>query len=137
MRDARRTTLQNLKVLIIDEISLVKSDILYQIHFRLMKDIFQNEAIFGGVAAFVFGGVLQIKTTKGNFVFISPYDDRLKIYYAVEDIWKQFKVISLKNNHRQGEDRVYADILFRIRVEEQTEEDINLLQTKVVPRNDR
>ena len=46
LRDARRTTLQNLKVLIIDEISLVKSDILYQIHFRLMKDIFQNESLF-------------------------------------------------------------------------------------------
>ena len=46
LRDARRTTLQNLKVLIIDEINLVKSDILYQIHFRLMKDIFQNESLF-------------------------------------------------------------------------------------------
>ena len=46
LRDARRTTLQNLKVLIIDEISLVKSDILYQIHFRLMKDIFQSESLF-------------------------------------------------------------------------------------------
>ena len=67
LRDERRTLLQNLKLLIIDEISLVKSDILYQIHFRLMKDIFQNESLFGGVAVFVFGDILQIKPTKGNF----------------------------------------------------------------------
>ena len=127
LRDAKRTVLQNLKVLIIDEISLVKSDILYQINFRLMKDIFQNELLFGGVAVFVFGDIMQIKPTKGSFVFSSPYDERLKLYYAVEDIWKKFEVINIKINHRQDEDKKYADILNRIRVREQTEKDISEL----------
>ena len=53
IRDQRRKLLQNLRAVIIDEISLVKSDLLYQLHFRLSKDIFQNDLPFGGVAVFV------------------------------------------------------------------------------------
>ena len=127
IRDMRRTTLQNLRILIIDEISLVKSDILYQIHFRLMKDIFQNDLTFGGVAVFVFGDILQIKPTKGNFVFGSPYDKKMKLYYSIENLWMKFSVINLKTNHRQGSDKMYADILNRIRIGKQTEDDMKVL----------
>ena len=136
IRDSRRTLFQNLKVLIIDEISLVKSDILYQIHFRLMKDIFQNNLSFGGIAVFVFGDILQIKPTKGNFVFGPPYDQRLRLYYAVEDLWKKFKVVNLITNHRQGDDQIYADILNRIRIGEQTENDQQVLASRVFKKND-
>ena len=137
IRDHRRTLLQNLRVLIIDEISLVKSDILYQIHFRLMKDIFQNEMPLGGVAVFVLGDILQIKPTKGNFVYAPPYDKRLKVYHALEQLWKQFVVINLKTNHRQGDDRIYADLLNRVRVGQQTHEDIETLKTRVFSRDDK
>ena len=41
IRDMRRTTLQNLLFIILDEISLVKSDMLYQVHFRLSREIKQ------------------------------------------------------------------------------------------------
>ena len=137
IRDQRRTLLQNLRVLIIDEISLVKSDILYQIHFRLMKDIFQNEIPLGGVAVFVLGDILQIKPTIENFVYGPQYDKRLKVYPALEDLWKQFVVINLKTNHRQGDDRVYADLLNRVRVGQQTNEDIEKLQTRVFRKGDK
>ena len=89
-----------------------------------MKDIFQNEMPLGGVAVFVLGDILQIKPTKGNFVYAPPYDKRLKVYHALEQLWKQFVVINLKTNHRQGDDRVYADLLNRVRVGQQTHEDI-------------
>ena len=93
IRDQRRTVLKNLRVLIIDEISLVKSDILYQIHFRLMKDIFQNDLPLGGIAVFVLGDVLQIKPTLGNFIYDPPSNKRLKLYNAVENLWERFVVI--------------------------------------------
>ena len=64
IRDHRRKLLQNLRMIIIDEISLVRSDMLYQIHFRLAKDIFQNELPFGGVALVVCGDIMQIRPTK-------------------------------------------------------------------------
>ena len=102
-----------------------------------MKDIFQNESLFGGVAVFVFWDILQIKPTKGNFIFGTPYDKRLQLFYHVEDVWKKFAVVNLKTNHRQGDDRTYADLLNRIRVGEQTEDDIKLLSTRVFDKNDK
>ena len=85
---------------------------------------------------FVFGDILQIKPTKGNFVFGPPYDNRLRLYYAVEDLWKKFKVVNLITNHRQGDDQIYADILNRIRIGKQTENDQQVLASRVFKKND-
>ena len=137
IRDERRTQLKNLKVVIIDEMSLVKADLLYQLHFRLMKDIFQNDKYFGGVAVFLLGDLLQIEPVQGKPIFCEPSDKRLKLCHAVEDLWKQFKVVNLKKNHRQGEDKKYADLLNRIRIGEQTSEDIAKLSTRIFKKGDK
>ena len=44
-------------------------------------------------------------------------------------------MLNLEINHRQGEDRVYAEMLNRIRVGKMTEEDIAKLKTRVRPKN--
>ena len=135
LRDLRRKQLHNLRVLIIDEISLVKSDLLYQLDFRLQKDIFQNSLAFGNMAIFVLGDILQIRPPGARFVFQSPADPRLQILHQVDPLWRKFDVVILKTNHRQGEDQHYANILNRIRVGKQTEDDIKILNTRVFPRN--
>ena len=137
LRDLRRKQLDNLKLIIIDEISLVKSDLPYQLDFRLQKDIFQNNLTFGGLAVIVFGDILQIRPPSARHVFLSPQNPRLQLLHEVDNLWKKFKVVILKTNHRQGEDKIYADILNRIRVDEQTKEDIKLLKTRVFPRNSK
>ena len=136
VRDNRRTLLKNLRAVIIDEMSLVKSDMLYQLHFRLMKDIFQNELDFGGVAVFVLGDILQIEPVKGKSIYSAPHDPRLKLCHAIDDLWKKFSVINLKTNHRQGEDKVYADLLNRVRIGQHTEEDLAKLRTRVFKKDD-
>lgn len=45
--------------------------------------------------------------------------------------WQHFKIINLEENHRQGIDGEYADVLNRIRLGEQTEDDMELLRTRV------
>ena len=60
LRDTRKKQLRNLKVIILDEISLIKSDMLYQIHFRLME-VMQNKKIFGGVSVLAFGDLMQVR----------------------------------------------------------------------------
>ena len=50
-------------------------------------------------------------------------------------LWKKFKTIELKTNHRSGEFAEYADLLNRVRTGDQTEEDIKLLNTRVISRN--
>ena len=50
--------------------------------------------------------------------------------------WELLEVLTLIENHRQGEDREFANLLNRIRVVEKgqmTEEDVALLQTRVRP----
>lgn len=134
MRDLRRKQLQNLKLIIIDEISLVKSDMLYQINFRLAKDIKQNDLPFGNVALVVFGDLLQIQPPMGRLIFEPPMFDKAQMQHALDPLWKKFSVISLKTNHRQGEDKDYADLLNRVRIGKPTKEDIDLLNTRVFPR---
>ena len=56
------------------------------------------------------------------------------IAHSIEPRWYSFKVLNLKQNHRQGDDKPYADMLDRIRVGEQTNEDIKLLKTRVRPK---
>ena len=136
IRDQRRTLLKNLRAVIIDEMSLVKSDMLYQLHFRLMKDIFQNELPFGGVAVFVLGDILQIEPVKGSPIYSAPRDQRLMLCHAVDDLWKRFTVINLNINHRQGDDKVYADLLNRVRIGQQTQEDFAKLKTRVFKKDD-
>ena len=43
------------------------------------------------------------------------------------------KVLNLELNHRQGNDKQYADILNRIREGKQTQDDINILEKRVRP----
>ena len=135
LRDLRRKQLHNLRFLIIDEISLVKSDLLYQLDFRLKKDIFQNSLTYSGLACIILGDLMQIRPPGARHVFLSPQNPRLQILHKLDPLWEKFKVILLKTNHRQGEDKKYADILNRIRVGEQTKEDIRALNTRVFPRD--
>ena len=46
-----------------------------------------------------------------------------------------FRVLNLEVNHRQGEDKQYAEILNRIRVGKMEEEDIAQLKTRVRPKS--
>ena len=134
-RDLRRKELSNLKLIIIDEISLVRSDMLYQIHFRLGHELMQNHMIFGNVAIVLFGDLLQIKPPRGCHVFSPPKDSQSNAFHSLEPLWEKFKPIRLKTNHRQGEEGDCADLFNRIRVGSYTQQDIELLKTRVFPRD--
>ena len=57
-RDLRRTALENLAMVIIDEYSMIKADMLYQLDLRL-RELKQNQVSpFGGVSVFFFGDIL-------------------------------------------------------------------------------
>ena len=135
IRDARRTELQNLKLIIIDEISLVSADQLYQIHFRLSKDIKQNDLPFGNIAIVLFGDLLQIKPVSGPFVFEEPANRSFLLSDSWCQLWKKIKSIELKTNHRSGEFGIYADLLNRVRIGEPSKDDIEKLNSRVFPRN--
>ena len=112
IRDEKRKLFKNLQVLIIDEISLVDADMLYKIDLRL-KEVKQNEHPFGRLAVFCFGDLLQIKPVKGRYIYEEPKGVDFKLVFAVNPHWKNFRIVNLEENHRQGSDKTYADVSFR------------------------
>ena len=55
-----RFYLSELKLIIIDEVSLLNCDMLYRIHMRLCE-IFQSKAPFGKKCVIVVGDIMQVK----------------------------------------------------------------------------
>ena len=130
-RDLKRGLLQNLKVVIIDEISMVKSDLLYQLDLRLREVMERPSEVFGGIAIFCFGDLLQLKPVKAPYVFEQPKCKNYAVTHALEPLWHTFRPINLVQNHRQGNDKTYADILNRIRTGNVTDADCNQLEERV------
>ena len=125
--------MRNLQMVIIDEISMVKSDMLYMLDLRL-QEIKEKVGIpFGGIAVFVFGDMMQLKPCLGRFICEEPSNQDFKATYHLNSRWEMFSCVALEKNHRQGKDKSYADLLNRLRTADQTEEDIKLLRTRVRP----
>ena len=135
-RELKRDQFKNLKCLVTDEFSMMKSDQLYQLDLRL-RELKQNNKTFGGVALFLLGDPAQLKPVKGRFSFDKPICEDYHLAYGdgSDTLWRSFKVINFPENHRQGNDKKYADMLNKIRVGDQTREDMELLRKRVRPKN--
>ncbi len=60
-----------MKLLIIDEYSMVKVDMLHQIVQRL-KEIMPCEERFGGVSVILLGNIPQLKAVRARYIFDEP-----------------------------------------------------------------
>lgn len=74
-----RVKLANLKLIIIDEISMMGSKIFEQIH-RSLCQVFRTKSEFGGRSVIVFGDFQQLRPVNDNYVFQSL----LKKFYQRE-----------------------------------------------------
>ena len=100
-------------------------------------EIFQNRLDFGNIAICALGDILQIKPPLGCMIYASPKNTKSASLWQIPggNLWDKFEAITLKNNHRQGENLIYANLLNRIRIGQHTDEDIKILKTRVFPRN--
>ena len=89
MRDKKRDQLKNLKLIIIDEYSMVKSDMLYQID-AILKEIKINQEWFGGVPVILLGNLLQLKPVNGKNIFEEPTSDTWKLGHQFQSLWDLF-----------------------------------------------
>ena len=100
---------------------MMKSDLLYRIHLRLCE-ITQVNQDFGGVNVYLFGDPAQLKPVMGSYIFAAPKCPDYKLAYGdgSGSLWRSFDVFNLEENHRQGKDKDYADLLNRMRLGLQT-----------------
>ena len=84
---------------------------------------------------------MQLKPIRGDYIFEKPKYGNLRDVYEVFNLWEQFQCVVLEKNHRQGEDKEYAELLGRIRFKELDEslslEDLELLKSRCIkPENE-
>ena len=128
-----RLSLSYLKLIIIDEISMVGNTTLLHIHQRL-KDIFatRSSLLFAGISIIVVGDLCQLPPIRKRFVFENYKNDIYNLYHP----WKVFKMIELHKIMRQKDDQAFIELLNRIRIGKQTEHDINVIQSRSILPND-
>ena len=123
-----QTLLCKLCVLVIDEISMVGGDLLLQIDRRL-RAIKGDDKPFGGVSVLAVGDLYQLPPVRQRPVFSVSRDPMLQLYGS---IWhEKFQLVELTQNMRQR-DLDFAEILNRIRVGSCTENDEQLLCTRLL-----
>ena len=132
-RDQKRLAMKNLRILIIDEVSMLYSDMLYMLDLRLQEVKEKSGVPFGGVACFFFGDLMQLPPVRGKFISLKPKNQDYHVTYELDSRWHMFQCIVLEKNHRQGADKAYGDLLNKIRVGTQTDEDLEPLLDRVRP----
>lgn len=127
------TIYEKLEVLIIDEISMVRADLLdyIDIFLRLVRN--SNEP-FGGVQVVFFGDLYQLPPVltdneKNDFFFLyeSPYFFSANVFKAI----KNFEVIELTNIYRQ-KDSTFIEILNAIRNFTFNEDHLAILNERII-----
>ena len=135
LNDKRRTVLQNklceLRVLIIDEISMVSNLQLLYIHLRLVE-------IFGCSDDVPFAGLTII----GDFYQLPPvqqrtvYADYKDLWLNLVHLWKLFQIAELHEVMRQRGDSELIDLLNKVRTATLDENDEILLKSRFIMETD-
>ena len=127
-----RENLKHLKVLIVDEVSLLGSDMLYKIHSRLCE-IFQKDISqpFANISVILVGDLMQLPPVNARYVFKSPSNKHFLSFHQAISLWKTFEPHILEQNHRQGEASEWVNTLNRFRIGSINNDDKELLKSRV------
>ena len=111
---------KDLQLIIIDEMSMVSANDIYDVH-RRMQEIFpevEEDALFGGKAIMFLGDLMQLKPVKGHPIFSKPGGrdgKRQALWGSTSNLWLNLKVITLTRNFRQEEDDQWMNCLNTVR----------------------
>lgn len=138
IKDEIRELIENMEILIIDEISMANCSLLdyvlkmiYVVRRTALK---KNEM----PRIILFGDVLQLPPVikKKDIVTKNFFDDEYngKYFYFNSKLFKKLKpkIVQLSKIYRQEGDSSFKDVLNRIRVNKTTEDDLKLINTRVV-----
>ena len=127
-----RIKYRHLKVVIIDEISMVGNTTLSFIDTRLQQ-LTGTKATFGGLSVIAVGHLYQLKPVKD---FLICLDLKVGASSLARNLWKElFTMYELVDIMRQKDDLDFAHLLNRLRLNEMTEEDKEKVQTRIVDRD--
>ena len=132
-----RQNLKHLKLLVIDEISMVSSLMLTYVHMRLNQILNLHENIpFAGLNVIVMGDLAQLRPVGDKPVFmpltVKEVQTRIGGFGKETNLWEYFEYDELTISMRQKSDPVFGALLNRLRFGQTTAEDMKLLQTRLI-----
>ena len=128
MRSSLRSKLPDLKVIIIDEISMVSNDLLFHVHLRL-TEIFEsvNDQPFAGVSVITVGDFFQFPTVGGKAVYANYKEN----WQNFNSLWKPCKISELTELVMwQRGDSQLIELLNNVRTGDIPSENINILKSR-------
>jgi hypothetical protein len=130
-----RTSLSQLRLLIIDEVSMVSNINLAYIHLRL-DEIYAKDQWFGGLNVLFVGDILQLPPVNGASVFerINNKSVASKLgCMTTINIWQDTVMYDeLTINERQKEDQLFSSMLNEVRCGCPSQKTIQALQARVI-----
>ena len=132
-----RMKLSNLQLVIIDEVSMVGSNMLLQVHKRLQQlKGSKDDTSFGNVSILAVGDLYQLQPVAQPHVFEEVSDMYARLHRSGSLWTDEFFMVELDQNMRQRGDQRFAELLCRVRKAEHTEEDLDLLRSRAVEDGD-
>ena len=131
-----RSKLSHIMLIIIDEVSMVGSNMLLDIHKRLQefKGVL-NDVTFGSVSILAVGDLYQLPPVGQPHLF-SPVSDGYAQLYVSGSLWvDEFQVIELDEVKRQRGDHTLAELLCRVRTNSFTSTDIENLKSREISKD--
>ena len=128
-----RTKLSRLMLLIIDEVSMVGSNMLLEIHKRLqqIKGV-SDDAVFGNVSILAVGDLYQLPPV-GQAPLFSTVSDCYAQLYGSGSLWvDHFIMLELTEIMRQRGDSAFSDLLCRARKNSCTSDDVKILKSREI-----
>ena len=128
-----RTKLSHLMLLIIDEVSMVGSNMLLEIHKRLQQIKGRaGDVTFGGVSILAVGDLYQLPPV-GQALLFHPVSDCYAQLYGSGSLWvNEFQMIELTEAMRQRGDSAFSELLCRVRLNSCTHQDIQTLKSREI-----
>ena len=126
-----RSLLGGVKLILLDEISMVGNNMFtVQINNRL-KDIKGSKDDFGGVSIIAIGDLFQLQPVFDGYVFNDIQDFEYSILSP--NLWeKYFTMYELSEIMRQRESKIFAEILNRLREGKHTDNDVAKIKERCV-----
>ena len=116
-----RTQLKKLKVIFIDEISMVGSGMFNFLNLRLQQ-IMGNKQPFGGISLITVGDLFQLKPVFDKWIF---ENSQIGCDALASNIWAEyFTLFELTEIMRQKDDKEFAELLNGLREGKHSKDDI-------------
>ena len=128
-----RTKLSRLMFVIIDEISMVGSNMLLEIHKRLQQiKGTPDDKVFGGVSILAVGDLYQLPPV-GQAPLFSTVSDCYAQLYGSGSLWHEhFMMLQLTQIMRQSGNSEFSELLCRVRINSCTSDDIRTLKSREI-----